>query len=157
MKSYERIGSRVLKGEERVITVIDERGQKKAKPCPHGSEFITLCEICTPPLEKSVGNKCDKLMRGLGWTAVNFSQPFRAAQTSGIPDRRYYPPRGTLHEPFWMELKRPKGKTTNTAQKISQGNFREMAERCDEFYVRGGLTELAEHLRKWCKIEVGNL
>ena len=138
----------------------------KAKPCPHGSEFITLCEKCTPPLEKKVGARCDKLMRDLGWTVVNFSQPFRAAQTSGIPDRRYYPPENfqpsewapvPSPRPFWMELKRSKGWTTNAAQKKSQSDFQEMCRRCGEDYVRGGESEIAAHLRKNFAIEVGPL
>ena len=51
---------------------------KSAPACPHGQQFITLCVICTPPLEKDEGKLCDELMEKLSWRLVNFSQPQRA-------------------------------------------------------------------------------
>lgn len=129
-----------------------------AKPCPHGSEYFIDCEICTPPLENNVGAKCDELMASLLWRALKFSQPFRAAQTPGIPDRRYYPPADCVSgawKPFWLELKRPRGWTTNKKQQEAQAAFRQMVEASGEHYVRGGLAELAQYLRDQGIKEVG--
>jgi hypothetical protein len=127
-----------------------------APPCPHGSAFVTLCPTCTPPLEKEEGAQCDDLMSKLGWRTVSFSQPFKATQTKGISDRRYYPPEWNPHGhvPFWHEQKRIKGKT-NKETKKGQAAFQALVESAGEPYVRGGLKELAEYLRENRIAEVG--
>lgn len=128
---------------------------KSAPACPHGQRFITLCIVCSPPLEKDEAQLCDELMENLGWSAVKFSQPFKNTQTPGISDRRYYPPefnpRG--HVPFWHEQKRVREKT-NKATKKGQAEFQQLVTSRGEPYVRGGLKELAAYL-KTIGIEVG--
>ena len=129
---------------------------KSAPPCPHGFAFITQCLKCTPPLEKDERQKCIEAMRKLGWRHVSFSQPFKAAQTKGISDDRFYPPEWNPkgHKPFWFECKRVMEKT-NTETKKGQAAFRALAESCGEDYVRGGLIELAAFLRERKIAEVG--
>lgn len=109
-----------------------------------------------PPREKQVEAACDRLMAGLGYTPVRFSQPRNTMQTPGIPDRRYYKPigsapgdgktfplMGTVFEAhaFWFECKRPGGK-----QSPAQLAFQQMVEACGEHYVAGGLDELVRYL-----------
>lgn len=129
---------------------------KTAPPCPHGQTFITLCAVCTPPLEKDEGKLCDDLMTKLGWSIVSFSQPFKAAQTKGIADRRYYPPEYNPkgHAPFWHEHKR-KHEKTNKPTKKGQAEFCELVTSRGEGYVRGGLTELSAYLREKGIADVG--
>ncbi len=139
---------------QRQVTKIHR--DKSAPPCPHGQTFITLCAVCTPPLEKDEGQLCDELMEKLGWSMVKFSQPFRAAQTLGIADRRYYPPENNPrnHAPFWHEQKRKQEKT-NTPTKKGQAAFRDLVTSRGELYVRGGLAELTAYLREQKIADVG--
>lgn len=53
------------------------------------------------PFEKVEAAECDKLILQCGGEIVNFSQPFRAAQTAGISDRRYR----CFGVAFWFEVK----------------------------------------------------
>lgn len=95
-------------------------------------------------------------MGKLGWKMLKFSQPFRAAQTLGIADRRYYPPdynpRG--HVPFWHEHKRVNEKT-NKSTKKGQKEFELLVTSRGEPYVRGGLSELSQYLRENGIADVG--
>lgn len=97
------------------------------------------------PKEKDVEAACDRLMVGLGYTPIRFSQPRNTMQTPGIPDRRYYkadrmfPP--AAHHSFWFECKRPGGK-----QSPAQLAFQQLVVSCGEQYVLGGLDELARYL-----------
>lgn len=129
---------------------------KSAPACPHGFTFITQCLKCTPPLEKGEAKLCDDLMEKLGWEALKFSQPFKAAQTLGIADRRWYPPeynpRG--HEPFWHEQKRVHEKTNKTTKK-GQAEFEQLVTTRGEDYVRGGMKELTTYLREKGIADVG--
>lgn len=129
---------------------------KSAPACEHGFKFITQCMICTPPDEKGEAQACDRLMKSLGWRKLSFSQFFKAAQTRGISDNRWYPPVWNPHGflPFWFEAKRI-GEHTNKEQLEGQSEFRKLVESCGEHYVRGGLLELAAHLREKKIAEVG--
>lgn len=131
---------------------------RSAPPCPHGQTFITLCGICTPPLEKDERQRCIELMEGIGWRHVSFSQPQRAMQTRGISDDRFYPPewnpRG--HKPFWFEAKRKREATaTKKNTREGQSAFQQLVESAGENYVRGGLVELSAYLREKKIAEVG--
>lgn len=88
-------------------------------------------------LEKHVEAACDRLMAGLGYTAIRFSQARATMQSPGIPDRKYY----NGGHSFWLEVKRPGGK-----QSDYQRVFQFLAESAGEQYVLGGLDELARFL-----------
>jgi hypothetical protein len=139
---------------ERTVSKIHR--DPSAPACPHGFTFITQCPRCTPPLEKEEGKSCDDLMHGIGWRKVSFSQPHKASQTRGISDVRWYPPEWNPngHKPFWFEQKRVMEKT-NKDTKQGQSAFRDLVTSCGEDYVRGGLKELAAHLREKKIAEVG--
>ena len=86
------------------------------------------------PLEKQVEAECDRMMALLHWTAIRFSQARATRQTRGIPDRKYYKGGWT----FWFECKAEGGK-----QGPDQRAFQEMCQQAGEFYVVGGVRELA--------------
>lgn len=60
--------------------------------------------------EKDVERWCDELIRELGGKVVAYSQPFRAAQTSGIQDREYF----VFDSRIRFEIKKPDGKLTQS-------------------------------------------
>jgi hypothetical protein len=131
---------------------------KSAPRCPHGQQFITLCPICSPPLEKDEAKQCDSLMLALGWRKLSFSQPHKASQTRGISDVRWYPPTWNPHghKPFWFEAKRHREATrTQKHTREGQSAFQQLVESCGEDYVRGGLKELSAYLRERKIAEVG--
>lgn len=111
-----------------------------------------LCVNGVPLLEKHVEANCDRLMAGLGYTAIRFSQPRNTMQTPGIPDRRYYKADafqdGTrVAHAIWFECKRPGGK-----QSAAQVAFQKLVESCGESYVVGGLDELVSWLVDWAPL-----
>lgn len=130
-----------------------------APPCPHGSRFITLCAICTPPLEKDERQTCIELMEGLGWRHIGFSQPHKASMTRGVSDDRFYPPEWNPknHKPFWFEAKRKHDRKGSTQKHTREGqsHFRALVTSCGEDYVRGGLKELSQYLREKGIADVG--
>lgn len=131
---------------------------RSAPKCPHGQQFITLCLVCTPPVEKDERKRCIQLMITLGWRHVGFSQPHKATMTMGVSDDRFYPPEWNPkgYEPFWFEAKRENDRkgSTHVHTRKGQAEFRALVESCGEKYVRGGLKELAAYL-KTIGIEVG--
>ena len=131
---------------------------KSAPACPHGQQFITLCAVCTPPLEKDERESCLDLMEKLGWRHVGFSQPQKAYQTKGISDDRFYPPEWNPkgHKPFWIEAKRKREATrTKKVTREGQSAFQQLVESCGEDYVRGRLSELSAYLREKGIADVG--
>jgi hypothetical protein len=61
-----------------------------------------------PPSEKMEELYADRTARMLGYEIVKFSQPQRALQTRGIPDRLYLHPAHKLA--IWAEMKSETGK-----------------------------------------------
>ena len=81
----------------------------------------------------------DRAAEMMGYRVVKFSQPFRAAQTRGIPDRLYiYPARNLL---VWAELKTEKGKASP-----HQKQFHELLTSAGQRVVCGTANVVGEYL-----------
>ena len=68
-------------------------------------------------VEKAIQARVDGLCALAGCTPIHFSQARASKQTPGIPDRRYYAPKGGLA--FWVEVKAPNGRQSE-AQRAFQ-------------------------------------
>ena len=84
------------------------------------------------PTEKSIERMCINLYEKVGCIILKFSQPFKAAQTRGIPDLKVYNVRHS--RTWWHEVKRPKGKMSDHQLKV-----REIVTSCGEAHYVGGM------------------
>jgi hypothetical protein len=91
--------------------------------------------------EKEIQRGIVRTYRQYGCWVVQFSQPFGALQTPGIPDLKVYHPE--TKTTWWHEVKRPKGK-----QSPAQQEFQRMAELCGEVVLVGGLRPAFIHMAK---------
>lgn len=102
------------------------------------------------PTEKAIERSCIKLYEQFGCKILKFSQPFKAAQTQGIPDLKVYFPR--LRKTWWHEVKRPKGKMSQYQELV-----REIVTSCDEHHYVGGINTAIEALNNECNIRLEKL
>lgn len=95
------------------------------------------------PTEKQIERACIKLYESVGCKVLKFSQPFKAAQTRGIPDLKIYNERRQVT--WWHEVKRPKGKMSEHQLKIQA-----LVQQCGEHHYVGGIEAaklaLTDHL-----------
>lgn len=103
---------------------------------------VEVPDVDEDALEKAIEHEGDKIMRGLGFEIVRFSQPRATKQTPGIADRRYYRRHRLVETSYgrkfvgalalWWEAKSATGEQT-PAERL----FQEMVEACGETYLLG--------------------